>query len=62
MSKREKIENELEIKLLVSQLDGLKNDAEYWNLARTYGVYSTQVLVHLRGCRDIQSRGENCTR
>lgn len=42
-------------------LVGLKNDARYWDLCRTYGEYSTEVLRHLEACARVQARGENHT-
>jgi hypothetical protein len=49
------------IQTLRSQLTGLSNDARYWDLVRTHGEYSTEVLRHLRSCAEIQARGENHT-
>lgn len=43
-----------EIDQLKARLDGLKNDARYWDLARTYGEYSREVLLHLRHCAEVQ--------
>lgn len=46
---------------LRESLDGLRNDARYWDLCRTYGDYSTEVLRHLERCAEIQARGANHT-
>lgn len=46
---------------LVKTLDGLKNDARYWDLVRTYGEFSTEVLRHLEACAHVQARWENHT-
>lgn len=43
-----------EIKHLQSLLNGLSNDARYWDLRRTYGDYSREVLTHLRRCEKFQ--------
>ena len=42
---------------LAATLDGLRNDARYHDLRRTYGDYSPRVLRHLEGCARIQARG-----
>jgi hypothetical protein len=42
-------------------LAGLGNDARYWDLVRTYGEYSREVLHHLRACSAVQARDENHT-
>jgi hypothetical protein len=42
-------------------LAGLGNDARYWDLVRTYGEYSREVLSHLRTCSAVQARDENHT-
>ena len=60
----EKVDNmtrKSEIKSLESWLTGLGNDARYWDLRRTYGDYSIEVLRHLRACAAVQRRGENHT-
>jgi hypothetical protein len=49
------------IQELRAQLTGLTNDARYWDLVRTYGEYSAEVLRHLRSCADVQARGANHT-
>ncbi|MBK9496864.1 MAG: hypothetical protein IPO08_20625 [Xanthomonadales bacterium] len=49
------------IQTLRTTLTGLSNDARYWDLVRTYGEYSTEVLRHLRSCADVQARGANHT-
>ena len=41
---------------LEAKLDGLTNDAKYWDLIRTYGEYSVQVLSHLRACAEWQKK------
>lgn len=46
---------------LSRSLDGLKNDALYHDLIRTYGEHSREVLAHLESCADVQRRGENHT-
>ncbi len=46
---------------LEAALDGLKNDARYHDLRRTYGDYSLEVLRHLESCAAVQARGENHT-
>ena len=55
MSRRKRIEQ------LEAKLDGLNNDARFWDLRRTYGDYSEEVLEHLERCAAIQARGENHT-
>lgn len=50
-----------EIQKLEAALDGLTNDARYWDLRRTYGDYSPEVLRYLRACAAVQRRGENHT-
>lgn len=52
---------EKRINKLRSTLNGLNNDARYWDLVRTYGEYSHEVLSHLESCAKVQSRGENHT-
>jgi len=37
-----------------ASLDGLGNDARYWDLCRTYGDYSREVYAHLRACAEYQ--------
>lgn len=40
-------------KELIDKLEdrlNLGNDARYWDLRRTYGDYSKEVLGHLRAC------------
>ena len=49
------------IATLRSRLTGLSNDARYWDLMRTYGDYSAEVLRYLESCARIQARGENHT-
>lgn len=49
------------IKELRQALSGLNNDARYWDLVRTYGEYSREVLAHLESCAAVQARGENHT-
>lgn len=49
------------IKQLETTLDGLTNDARYWDLRRTCGDYSGEVLSHLESCTEVQARGENHT-
>lgn len=39
---------------LTGQLNGLANDARYWDLRRTYGDYSPEVLTHLLACARAQ--------
>ncbi len=46
---------------LAATLEGLTNDARYYDLCRTYGEYSKEVLSHLESCASAQSRGENHT-
>jgi hypothetical protein len=36
-----------QIVTLAARMQGLKNDARYWDLCRTYGDYSAEVLRHL---------------
>ena len=55
MSRRKRIEQ------LKGQLVGLGNDARYWDLCRTYGEHSDEVLRHLESCAETQARGENHT-
>lgn len=43
-----------EIKRLEKQVQGLQNDAEYWDRRRTYGDHSVEVLRHLRACAEYQ--------
>ena len=42
------------IKKLEARLIGLANDARYWDLRRTYGDYSPEVLRHLVSCARYQ--------
>ena len=42
------------INQLEKLLDGLLNDAHYWDLRRTYGDYSIEVLQHLECCAEYQ--------
>lgn len=49
------------INYLDSALVGLGCDARYWDLRRTYGEYSAEVLRHLEACARVQARGENHT-
>ncbi len=42
------------IEHLAARLAGLANDARYWNLRRTYGDYSAEVLSHLECCARVQ--------
>lgn len=49
------------IDTLGDRLDGLGNDARYWDLMRTYGEYSTEVLNHLEACAAVQRAGANHT-
>jgi len=46
-----------EIKNLEKSLRGLSNDARYWDLRRTYGDFSVEVLRHLRTCACAQAEG-----
>lgn len=48
MSRKQRI-SELE-----SRLAGLGNDARYWDLRRTYGDHSQEVLRHLEACDHAQ--------
>lgn len=48
MTRREKIN------ALASQLNGLANDARYWDLRRTHGDFSREVLSHLEACAHYQ--------
>ena len=50
-----------EILELETELAGLGNDATYWDLRRTHGDHSDEVLRHLRACADVQRRGANHT-
>lgn len=36
-------------------IDGLNNDARYWELRRTYGDASIQVLRHISNCSAVQN-------
>jgi len=40
------------IKQLEATTPGLNNDARYWELRRTYGDYSREVLRHLQACAE----------
>jgi hypothetical protein len=42
------------IKMLESRLTGLANDSRYWDLRRTFGDSSREVLAHLQGCAEHQ--------
>ncbi len=42
------------IETLTKRLSGLNNDARYWDLRRTYGDYSREVLRHLETCAAVQ--------
>jgi len=53
MSKKQEIDH------LAETLTGLSNDARYWDLRRTYGDYSDEVLSHLRACETVQARDAN---
>ena len=46
--------NQKRINQLEKLLDGLLNDAHYWDLKRTYGDYSIEVLQHLECCAEYQ--------
>lgn len=48
MTRREKIAT------LEARLRGLGNDARYWDLRRTYGDHSPEVLRHLKACAEYQ--------
>jgi len=37
-------------------LQGLKNDARYWDLCRQYGDHSPQVYLHLKACAATAER------
>ena len=52
--------NQAVIKELELKLDGLKNDAYYWDMLRQHG-YSIEVLRYLRGCAAAQAAGANHT-
>jgi hypothetical protein len=54
-------ERKTAIQQLRTKLAGLSNDARYWDLVRTYGEYSTEVLRHLRSCAETQAQGANHT-
>ena len=41
-----------------ASLNGLGNDARYWDLCRTYGDYSREVYAHLRACAEYQHTAE----
>lgn len=43
------------------QLDGLKNDARYWDLRRTYGDNSVEVLRYLTECARWQNAWDKYT-
>jgi hypothetical protein len=49
------------IQKLENSLNGLNNDARYWDLVRTYGEYSREVLRHLEGCAEVQAADRNHT-
>lgn len=55
------MDNKKSIRKLESWLEGLRNDAVYWDLRRTYGDYSDEVLAHLKRCAQWQRRGKNHT-
>lgn len=42
------------IRKLEQRLEGLANDARYWDLRRTYGDHSPEVLSHLEACAEFQ--------
>jgi len=42
-------------------LQGLGNDARYWDMRRTHGDYSPQVYLHLKGCARYQASGSQPT-
>jgi len=44
-----------------TKLEGLKNDAYYWELRRTYGDDSPEVRKHLAVCAIIQACNKNHT-
>ena len=44
------------IQRLLTQIN-VKNDAYYWDLCRTYGEYSMEVLRHLQACSYYQRGG-----
>lgn len=44
------------IDTLNEKLQGLANDARYWDLRRTYGDYSPEVRRHLEACAKAQGR------
>jgi hypothetical protein len=46
---------------LASELTGLSGDARYWDLRRTYGDFSEEVLRHLESCAAVQQRDGNHT-
>lgn len=46
-----------EIKALEKVVLGLKNDARYWEVRRTYGDFSKEVLRHLRACESAKKLG-----
>ncbi len=48
-------------KKLERSLVGLSNDAVYWDMRRTYGDYSREVLRHLESCAAAQAVGANHT-
>lgn len=50
MSNRNRIDH------LRATLDGLANDARYWDIRRTYGDYSAEELAHLESCARWQGR------
>ncbi len=42
------------VEALIKIIPGLNNDARYWDLRRTYGDYSREVLAHLEACLNYQ--------
>jgi hypothetical protein len=50
-----------EIRELTLRLLGLNNDARYWDLRRTYGDHSVEVLRYLRSIATVQAAGRNHT-
>ena len=54
MNNAAKTDRKDRIAQLAAKLEGLKNDARYWDLRRTYGDYSREVLLHLESCARAQ--------
>lgn len=50
-----------QIQALRGSVSGLTNDERYWDLCRTYGDYSREVLRHLQGCARAQAADESHT-